>query len=133
MCLDTIKVRMQLSRRARAPGAKKRGFWLTGKQIVQKETPLGLYKGLGAVVTGIVPKMAIRFSSFEAYKQLLANDSGHVSGQATFLGECRYFSSSNFPQCSSRHSGLFSSFLLCALGLTHIEMSREDCSTEDCP
>lgn len=26
---------------------------------------MGLYKGLGAVVTGIVPKMAIRFASFE--------------------------------------------------------------------
>lgn len=78
---------MQLSRRARAPGAKKRGFVATGAEIVKRETPLGLYKGLGAVVTGIVPKMAIRFTSFEAYKQLLADDKGHVSGQATFLGE----------------------------------------------
>lgn len=41
------------------------GFFATGKQIVARETPLGLYKGLGAVVTGIVPKMAIRFASFE--------------------------------------------------------------------
>lgn len=84
---DTIKVRMQLSRRARVPGAKKRGFLTTGAEIVKKETPLGLYKGLGAVVTGIVPKMAIRFTSFEAYKKLLANkETGIVSGQATFLG-----------------------------------------------
>lgn len=84
---DTIKVRMQLSRRARAPGVKKRGFVATGAEIVKKETPLGLYKGLGAVVTGIVPKMAIRFTSFEAYKKLLANkETGVVSGQATFLG-----------------------------------------------
>lgn len=83
--LDTIKVRMQLSRRARVPGAKKRGFLTTGAEIVKRETPLGLYKGLGAVITGIVPKMAIRFSSFEAYKQLLADDKGNVSGQATFL------------------------------------------------
>ncbi|GKT47538.1 succinyl-CoA--L-malate CoA-transferase beta subunit [Colletotrichum spaethianum] len=64
--LDTIKVRMQLSRRARQPGAPKRGFIKTGVEIVKKETPLGLYKGLGAVLTGIVPKMAIRFTSFEA-------------------------------------------------------------------
>ena len=105
---DTIKVRMQLSRRARAPGvsrpscrrakperqganpdrqAKRRGFLTTGKEIVKRETPLGLYKGLGAVVTGIVPKMAIRFTSYEAYKQLLANkETGSVSGQATFFG-----------------------------------------------
>ena len=65
----------------------KRGFVKTGAAIVRKETPLGLYKGLGAVLTGIVPKMAIRFTSFEAYKQLLADDStGVVSGKATFAG-----------------------------------------------
>ncbi|PSK51698.1 Succinate/fumarate mitochondrial transporter [Elsinoe australis] len=83
--LDTIKVRMQLSRRARAPGAKRRGFIKTGVEIVKRETPLGLYKGLGAVVTGIVPKMAIRFTSYEWYKQLLANSDGSVSSRGTFL------------------------------------------------
>ncbi|TKX27339.1 putative mitochondrial carrier protein 1 [Elsinoe australis] len=83
--LDTIKVRMQLSRRARAPGAKRRGFIKTGVEIVKRETPLGLYKGLGAVVTGIVPKMAIRFTSYEWYKQLLASSDGSVSSRGTFL------------------------------------------------
>lgn len=84
--LDTIKVRMQLSRRARQPGAPKRGFLKTGAEIVKKETPLGLYKGLGAVLTGIIPKMAIRFTSFEAYKQMLSDkQTGIVSGKATFL------------------------------------------------
>jgi len=78
---------MQLSRRGNAPGTKRRGFIATGAQIIKKETPLGLYKGLGAVVTGIVPKMAIRFTSFEAYKKTLANkETGVVSGQATFFG-----------------------------------------------
>ncbi|KAI2470348.1 mitochondrial carrier [Annulohypoxylon bovei var. microspora] len=84
--LDTIKVRMQLSRRARQPGAPKRGFVRTGTEIVKRETPLGLYKGLGAVLTGIVPKMAIRFTSFEAYKQMLADaETQTVSGRGTFL------------------------------------------------
>lgn len=79
---------MQLSRRARVKGAKKRGFITTGADIIKRETPLALYKGLGAVVTGIVPKMAIRFTSFEAYKKLLANkETGEVSSKATFLGE----------------------------------------------
>jgi len=60
----------------------------TGVEIVKRETPLGLYKGLGAVVTGIVPKMAIRFTSFEAYKKMLADgETGAVSAKATFLGE----------------------------------------------
>ncbi|KAK4985334.1 Mitochondrial succinate-fumarate transporter [Elasticomyces elasticus] len=83
--LDTIKVRMQLSRRARAPGVKRRGFVQTGVEIVKRETPLGLYKGLGAVMTGIVPKMAIRFTSYEWYKQALASSSGEITSRATFL------------------------------------------------
>ncbi|KAK6953120.1 hypothetical protein K445DRAFT_328864 [Daldinia sp. EC12] len=84
--LDTIKVRMQLSRRARQPGAPKRGFIRTGAEIVKRETPLGLYKGLGAVLTGIVPKMAIRFTSFEAYKQMLADaDTRTITGRGTFV------------------------------------------------
>jgi len=71
--LDTIKVRMQLSRSGKAPGTKPRGFLATGAMIVRRETPLALYKGLGAVLSGIVPKMAIRFASFEAYKSRLAD------------------------------------------------------------
>ncbi len=84
--LDTIKVRMQLSRRKVGPGMKKRGFVQTGKEIVKKETFFGLYKGLGAVLTGIVPKMAIRFTSYEWYKQLLSNDLGQVTSAGTFTG-----------------------------------------------
>lgn len=65
--------------------AKRRGFIQTGAEIVKRETPLGLYKGLGAVLTGIVPKMAIRFTSYEWYKQMLAGDSGVITSKATFL------------------------------------------------
>ncbi|WFD03897.1 Mitochondrial succinate-fumarate transporter [Malassezia obtusa] len=84
--LDTIKVRMQLSRRGRAQGEKPRGFFATGVHIVRRESPLGLYKGLGAVVAGIVPKMAIRFMSFEQYKAWLANrETGVTSPQGVFL------------------------------------------------
>lgn len=83
--LDTIKVRMQLSRRGRASGRKKLGFYQTGKDIVTRETPLSLYKGLGAVMGGIIPKMAIRFTSYEKYKQFLANEDGVVTSKGTFL------------------------------------------------
>ena len=72
--------------------AKRRSFWTTGKEIVKRETPLGLYKGLGAVLTGIVPKMAIRFTSYEWYKQLLADkQTGSVGGRATFFGKPAFF------------------------------------------
>ena len=61
------------------------------EEIVKRETPLGLYKGLGAVLTGIVPKMAIRFTSYESYKRMLAGQDGKVSGTGTFFGtsDCR--------------------------------------------
>ena len=56
-------------------------------QIVQRETPLALYKGLGAVLSGIVPKMAIRFASFEKYKAWLADkETGKTSLGSIFLG-----------------------------------------------
>lgn len=42
--------------------------------------------GLGAVVTGIVPKMAIRFAAFERYKAWLTPETGKASSPAIFLG-----------------------------------------------
>lgn len=55
--------------------------------IVQRETPLALYKGLGAVLSGIVPKMAVRFASFESYKNFLADkETGKTSVGNIFLG-----------------------------------------------
>lgn len=54
---------------------------------MQRETPLALYKGLGAVMSGIVPKMAIRFASFETYKGWLADKStGKTSVGNIFVG-----------------------------------------------
>lgn len=84
--LDTIKVRMQLSRSGLRPGTKPRGFIATGVQIVKRETPLALYKGLGAVLSGIIPKMAIRFAAFETYKNGLADkETGKTSTGMVFV------------------------------------------------
>lgn len=87
------------------------GFIGTGSQIIKRETPLGLYKGLGAVLTGIVPKMAIRFTSYEKYKQLLADSSGKVSGPATFFGTCFHcvgiFCQKTSEICSFSFKGCF--------------------------
>ncbi|KAG5638437.1 hypothetical protein H0H81_012654 [Sphagnurus paluster] len=77
---------MQLSRSGRSAGTKPRGIFATGAYIVRRETPLALYKGLGAVLSGIVPKMAIRFASFEAYKGWLADkETGKTSVGGIFL------------------------------------------------
>ncbi|KAI8984181.1 mitochondrial carrier domain-containing protein [Mycotypha africana] len=84
--LDTIKVRMQLSKSGyRNANGQRLGFLGVGARIVRNESFWALYKGLGAVVSGIVPKMAIRFSSFELYKSWMADDKGNVSTSAVFF------------------------------------------------
>ncbi|CDZ97030.1 succinate:fumarate antiporter [Phaffia rhodozyma] len=83
--LDTIKVRMQLTRSRKLAGLPPLSFYATGRQIVAKETPLGLYKGLGAVIGGIVPKMAIRFASFEMYKGFFADSQGKTGPGKVFI------------------------------------------------
>ncbi|SCV03445.1 LAME_0H10484g1_1 [Lachancea meyersii CBS 8951] len=83
--LDTIKVRMQIQSRTSSTG-KAVGFLSTGRDIVHNEGFLAFYKGLGAVVIGIIPKMAIRFTSYEFYRTLLADRAtGEVSTGNTFL------------------------------------------------
>ncbi|GEQ68155.1 hypothetical protein JCM33374_g1822 [Metschnikowia sp. JCM 33374] len=80
--LDTVKVRMQLYKKS---GQKAPGFVRTGMNIVQKEAFFSLYKGLGAVVLGIVPKMGIRFQSYEFYRSYLKDEKGVISTGGTFL------------------------------------------------
>jgi hypothetical protein len=56
----------------------------TAQRIVQREGFVALYKGLTAVYTGIVPKMAIRFLSFEQYKEWLGQVTGEKGSGVTF-------------------------------------------------
>lgn len=73
---------------------KARGFLATGALVIKRETPLALYKGLGAVLSGIVPKMAIRFASFEAYKGWLADkETGKASTGSVFIGVHTFYTS----------------------------------------
>lgn len=80
--LDTVKVRMQLYKKS---GQKPPGFVKTGINIVKNEAFFSLYKGLGAVVIGIVPKMALRFTSYEFYRSLLYEPDGSISTSNTFI------------------------------------------------
>lgn len=48
----------------------------TAHRIVEREGFAALYKGLTAVYTGIIPKMAIRFVSFEQYREWLTAAAG---------------------------------------------------------
>uniref|UniRef100_A0A7S2HH19 Mitochondrial carrier protein n=1 Tax=Helicotheca tamesis TaxID=374047 RepID=A0A7S2HH19_9STRA len=49
----------------------------TARRIIQREGFFSLYKGLTAVYTGIIPKMAIRFLSFEQYREHLHSLQGY--------------------------------------------------------
>ena len=78
---------------------KPRGFLATGALIARRETPLALYKGLGAVHSGIVPKMAVRFASFEAYKYWLANkETGKTSLGNIFIGAYSTLGGEHIPK-----------------------------------
>ena len=55
----------------------------TARRIIEREGPLALYKGLTAVYTGIVPKMAIRFVSFEYYRDTFGGWYSSYSGSGS--------------------------------------------------
>lgn len=55
----------------------------TASRIIKREGFGSLYKGLTAVYTGIIPKMALRFVSFEAYRDYLGS-STWFPGPVTF-------------------------------------------------
>ncbi|KAF1357361.1 mitochondrial carrier [Lizonia empirigonia] len=77
--VDTIKVKMQT--------AASRNAYQTARNIIQKENFLGLYRGFSPVICGIVPKIAIRFASFEAYKSFLAlPDGSHPAHRLLIAG-----------------------------------------------
>lgn len=61
------------------------GFLRTFTGILRNEGFPALYKGFDAVLTGMGPKMAVRFTSFEMYKSSMATLSGELSGSAVFL------------------------------------------------
>lgn len=90
--LDTIKTRMQLRIQATASAAASHtalghkppsgrssgvvtaslGPMGTAQRIIKREGYFSLYKGLSAVYTGIIPKMGIRFLSYEIYSDKLS-------------------------------------------------------------
>ncbi|KAI4123608.1 MAG: hypothetical protein LQ341_007178, partial [Variospora aurantia] len=90
--LDTIKTRMQLALPTRHPDGARLGIKGIMLTTIRSEGARGLYRGLGIVLMGMIPKVAIRFSTFEMYQQLLADKtSGQISGPSTFAGMFRMF------------------------------------------
>lgn len=76
--------------KARAAASEKhfverRGFVATGAYVFRKDGVPGLYRGLGAVIAGITPKMAIRFWSFEELKRLMTSADGKLTTWGIFM------------------------------------------------
>jgi solute carrier family 25 citrate transporter 1 len=67
--LDTIKTRMQ-----NRQGIEKIGIFKTFQKIYYKEGYRGFYHGLTAVYSGVIPKNAVRFYSFEKAKEWTGNN-----------------------------------------------------------
>lgn len=63
-----------------------RNAYQTSKSIIQRDSILGFYRGFSPVLCGIVPKIAIRFASFETYKSLLALPDGSHPSHRLLLG-----------------------------------------------
>ena len=72
---------------SKGPVAASLGPFGTAHRIIQREGVFALYKGLTAVYTGIIPKMAIRFVSFEQYRDLFAKmeTNGEKTSRVTFV------------------------------------------------
>jgi len=64
----------------------------TARRIIEREGFLSLYKGLSAVYTGIIPKMAVRFLSFEEYREVFQR----IKGTIPLPGHTQYDSSVTF-------------------------------------
>ncbi|KAI8892890.1 mitochondrial carrier domain-containing protein [Globomyces pollinis-pini] len=93
---DTVKVRKQLRQRhiritnnytqtVNSNTTPQKHFWNAAWNIIQKEGFPSLYKGIGAVLTGMVPKMAIRFTSYDIYKEILTDQAGNITYTGVFL------------------------------------------------
>lgn len=65
--LDTIKTRMQLN------SGFQNSIYTTGKNIIKYEGYFSLYKGLTPAIACITPKIALRFTSYNIYKDGINN------------------------------------------------------------
>ncbi|KOS38700.1 hypothetical protein ACN38_g10473 [Penicillium nordicum] len=88
--LDTIKVNMQTKNTTATLLSQKPGDKTLVRTIqsIYRQAPMAFYRGLGAVLLGIVPKMAIRFTSFETYKTILKrpDEKALTSGRLILAG-----------------------------------------------
>jgi len=69
---EYIKTQLQLDEKVR----KYNGIFDCAKQTVRERGFGGLYRGLPVLLYGSIPKSAVRFGSFEAFKKRMVDDKG---------------------------------------------------------
>ncbi|VEN54056.1 unnamed protein product [Callosobruchus maculatus] len=80
---EYIKTQLQLDEK----GDKKKydGIIDCVKKTIKNHGFFGLYKGLSILIYGSIPKMAIRFGSFETFKKRMLQEDGTLSPGSRFL------------------------------------------------
>ncbi|KZC07593.1 PREDICTED: putative tricarboxylate transport protein, mitochondrial [Dufourea novaeangliae] len=81
---EYVKTQLQLDGKSGA-GKQYSGIWDCVTKTVKNHGTLGLYRGLSILVYGSIPKSAVRFGSFETMKELLVDENGKLTTQASFL------------------------------------------------
>lgn len=74
---EYVKTQLQLDEK----GGQKQysGIWDCCKKTVKNHGFFGLYRGLSVLLYGSIPKSAVRFGSFEAFKNRMKDDKGNLS------------------------------------------------------
>jgi len=96
----------------------------TARRIIQREGPMALYKGLTAVYTGIVPKMAIRFVSFEYYRDVLGGWYDTFQSSSSGGGSSTSMTTSSIPPQVTFFAGLLSGLTEAILVVTPAEVCK---------
>ncbi|RZF37091.1 hypothetical protein LSTR_LSTR015744, partial [Laodelphax striatellus] len=85
---DFIKTQLQLDETLRVSGIRQKqysGMWDCVRKTISKNGVLGLYRGLNIILCASIPKNALRFGAFEAFKNQAANERGDLSMKARIL------------------------------------------------
>eukprot|EP00282_Hemiselmis_andersenii_P014569 CAMPEP_0114148932 /NCGR_PEP_ID=MMETSP0043_2-20121206/21889_1 /TAXON_ID=464988 /ORGANISM="Hemiselmis andersenii, Strain CCMP644" /LENGTH=345 /DNA_ID=CAMNT_0001243541 /DNA_START=45 /DNA_END=1078 /DNA_ORIENTATION=- len=91
--LDTIKVRIQTMEVVAGQKPQYSGMIDCARQIVAKEGPTGLYKGMAAPLAGVAPMYALCFLGYGMGKKLFCDDDAFEKLKLTQIGMAGAFSS----------------------------------------
>jgi len=72
--LDTIKVKIQTMEIKAGQEPMYKGTWDCASQVIKRDGPLGLYRGMAAPLTGVTPMYALCFYGYSIRQKLFCNE-----------------------------------------------------------